>query len=64
VLFFAADWSDESKLMQDVVEELIKNEKYQSTVRFLQIEAEKFEDISIKYNVEVVPSFIFLKVRC
>ena len=63
MLFFAAEWSDESKLMQDVVDELIKNETYQNNVRFLQIEAEQFEDLSIKYNVEVVPSFIFLKVK-
>lgn len=62
MLFFAAEWSDESRLMQDVVNELIKNEKYQNTVRFIHIEAEQFEELSIRYDVEVVPSFIFLKV--
>ena len=31
-------------------------------VQFLQIEAEEFEEISLKYSVDAVPYFIFIKV--
>jgi len=61
VLFFAADWSDESKLMESVVNELAKDEKFKNIVRILQVEAEVHENISIRYNVEVVPTFVFLQ---
>lgn len=63
VLFFGADWSDESKLMQGVVEEILKNEKLSRTVRFIQVDAEEYEDISIGFDVEAVPTFVFLKNR-
>ena len=48
--------------MGDVLNELIKDEKFKN-VNFIRIEAEDFESISSNYNVEVVPTFIFLKVR-
>ena len=49
--------------MQDVVNELVKDHKYKNAVRILQIEAELFEDLAIRYNVEVVPTFVFLRVK-
>jgi thiol-disulfide isomerase/thioredoxin len=61
VVFFAAEWSDESKLMENVINELAKDEKYKNIVRILQVEAEIHENISIRYNVEVVPTFVFLQ---
>ena len=63
MLFFGAEWSEESKLMAEVLSELAKDAKYQSNTRFLQIEAEDNEQISIKYGIEAVPSFVFLKVN-
>lgn len=62
VLFFSAQWSDESKLMSDVAEEMVKSEKVSRTTKFIQIEAEDFEDLSMKFNVEAVPTFVLLKV--
>ena len=61
VVFFAAEWSDEIKLMENVINELAKDEKYKNIVRILQVEAEIHENISIRYNVEVVPTFVFLQ---
>ena len=61
VVFFAAEWSDESKLMENVINELAKDEKYKNIVKILQVEAEIHENISIRYNVEVVPTFVFLQ---
>ena len=62
VLYFAAHWSDECKLMSEVIKELGKDEKnHGGLARFLEIEAEDNEELSIKYGVEAVPSFVFLK---
>ncbi len=63
VVFFSAEWSDESKLMSDVVGELVKSEQISRTTRFIQLEAEEFENISLMYNVEAVPTFVLLRVR-
>lgn len=61
VLFFSAQWSDESKLMGDVAEEMVKTEKVSRTTKFIQIEAEDFEDLSMKFDIEAVPTFVLLK---
>lgn len=62
VLFFSAEWSDESKLMGEVVMELLKSEKVTRTAKFLQLEAEEYEEISMNYDVEAVPTFVFIRV--
>ena len=62
MLCFAANWSDESKHMLEIVSLLSQEEKNKSLLRFLEIEAEDYEDLSVKYGIEVVPTFIFTKV--
>lgn len=61
MLFFNASWSEECKLMSDIIGELGKDAKVQSQARFLVIEAEDHEDVTIKYEVDAVPSFVFIK---
>ncbi|CAF0709640.1 unnamed protein product [Brachionus calyciflorus] len=61
VLFFAANWSDESKLMNNVLQELSKDERNKNVLRVLEVEAEDFEEISIKYGIEAVPTFVLIK---
>lgn len=49
--------------MNDVVNELIKDNLFNNgSVKFVQIEAEDFEKISLDYSVEAVPTFVFIKV--
>jgi hypothetical protein len=48
--------------MSGVLEELVKDDKNEKMIRFLEIEAEDNEDLSIKYAIEAVPSFVFLRV--
>jgi hypothetical protein len=62
VVFFSAEWSEESKLMADVVGEMVKSEQLSRTTRFVQLDAEEFEETSMKYNVEAVPTFVLLRV--
>lgn len=61
VLFFSAEWSEESKLMSDVVVEMLKSSQINQSTRFIQLDAEQFEDISLNYDVEAVPTFVFLR---
>ncbi len=49
--------------MSNVIGEFNKDDTYRNLVRFLEIEAEDNEDLSIKYGIEAVPSFVFLRVR-
>ena len=63
MLFFTANWSDECKMMSDVVTLVAQDEKYKPVLRFLEIEAEDYEQQSVSYAVEAVPTFVFIKVR-
>jgi thioredoxin-related protein len=49
--------------MSNVIVELGKDDAHRNLVRFLEIEAEDNEELSIKYGVEAVPTFVFLKVN-
>lgn len=62
MIFFAAHWSEESKLMSSILQEMCKDEASKVSLRVLEIEAEDFEEISINYGVEAVPTFILVKV--
>jgi thioredoxin-like negative regulator of GroEL len=63
VLFFSANWSEECKQMLEVFNELSKDKKITEKLRVLEIEAEEHEDITLKYGIDVVPSFVFVNVR-
>ena len=41
---------------------MCKDEASKVSLRVLEIEAEDFEEISINYGVEAVPTFILVKV--
>ncbi|KAG2174526.1 hypothetical protein INT44_006789 [Umbelopsis vinacea] len=58
VLNFWASWAEPCKQMNDVFKELA--DKFPA-VKFVQIEAENFPDISEQFEVESVPSFIVVK---
>lgn len=47
--------------MSDVVVEMLKSSQINQSTRFIQLDAEQFEDISLNYAVEAVPTFVFLR---
>ena len=47
--------------MSDIINELGKDAKVQAQAKFLVIEAEDHEEVTIKYEVDAVPSFVFIK---
>ncbi|GFT44988.1 glutaredoxin-3 [Nephila pilipes] len=59
ILYFYVDDSAECNQMSDVITELSKNEE--DNVAIIKINASKDDEISKKYNVASVPSFIFLR---
>lgn len=60
VVHFSAAWTPQCKQMDDVISELAKDVSL-STIKFLKLEAEDVPELSIRYKVEAVPTFIFLK---
>nr|XP_002127851.1 glutaredoxin-3 [Ciona intestinalis] len=58
VVHFWAPWAEQCKQMNDVMEELAKKN---TNVVFLTIEAEELPEVSVKYEIEAVPTFIFIK---
>jgi Thioredoxin len=61
LLYFWAPWAEPCKQMTEVVVELSR--KYPRLLS-LHIEAEEQSDISESFDIESVPSFIILRVRC
>lgn len=60
VLHFSAAWAPQCKQMNDVMEELSKDSQY-TNVQFAKLEAEDVPEISEKYEITAVPTFLFIK---
>ncbi|XP_035675031.1 glutaredoxin-3-like [Branchiostoma floridae] len=58
VVHFWADWAQQCAQMNDVMVELAKEHLQ---VKFVKVEAEAVPDISERYEVAAVPTFIFIK---
>jgi hypothetical protein len=49
--------------MKHYFSELANDKKMSNSLKVLEVEAEEYEEISMKYGIEAVPSFLFLKVN-
>uniref|UniRef100_A0A1A9W8I7 Uncharacterized protein n=1 Tax=Glossina brevipalpis TaxID=37001 RepID=A0A1A9W8I7_9MUSC len=58
VLLFSAEWADQCKQVEDVMEDLGK--MLGDKLRFVKITAEDFPEISMKHQIDAVPTVIFL----
>lgn len=61
LLYFWAPWAEPCKQMTEVVDELSR--KYPKLLS-LKIEAETQSDISESFDIQSVPTFVILQVRC
>lgn len=59
VLYFRADWAPECKQVDDLMPDLVKDEDLKRTI-FYKVDAEKLEEISLKFEVTSVPTFVIL----
>ncbi|XP_022220090.1 glutaredoxin 3 [Drosophila obscura] len=57
VALFAADWAEQCAQVKDVLEELSK--LLGDKLQFISLNAEQFPEISIKHQIEAVPTVIF-----
>lgn len=60
VVHFAADWAEQCKQVDDVMDTLSKQPEY-ATVKFAKCLAEELADISLKYNIEAAPTVILFR---
>jgi len=60
VLHFWAPWAEACNQMNGVLSELAKGNEYPN-LKFLKIEAESVPEVSLRYNIIAVPTFIFVK---
>lgn len=60
VVHFSATWAPQCQQMNDVMAELAKDTQF-SNVKFVKLEAEDLPEVSEKYGISAVPTFIFLK---
>jgi len=60
VLNFWAQWSEPSKALNTVFEQLAQQHNAPG-VRFASVEAEEVGDVTEKYGIDAVPAFVFLK---
>jgi len=58
VVHFSAEWADQCTQMNDV---LVEISKQHSNVKYLVIDAENLSEISLEYEIEAVPTFLFMK---
>lgn len=59
VVHFYADWASQCGQMNDVMEELSNQAEFEG-VKFFKILAEEVPDISIKYKITAVPTFLLI----
>ncbi|BFF93780.1 glutaredoxin 3 [Drosophila madeirensis] len=57
VALFAADWAEQCAQVKDVLEELSK--LLGDKLQFISLNAEQFPEISMKHQIEAVPTVIF-----
>lgn len=59
-MHFAADWAEQCKQVDDVMDTLSKQPEY-ANVKFTKCLAEDLTEISLKYNVEAAPTIILFR---
>ena len=59
---FYATWCGPCKKMSKIIEE--QCEKYHKYIHFVKVDVDKVVDLSDKYNVISLPTFLFFKVGC
>ncbi|KAG0431296.1 hypothetical protein HPB47_021926 [Ixodes persulcatus] len=59
VLYFRADWAPQCKQVDDLMPDLVKDKELDRT-SFYKVDAEQVQELSLKYGVASVPSFVIL----
>ncbi|XP_064631392.1 glutaredoxin-3-like [Lineus longissimus] len=60
VVHFSAEWSKQCEQMNEVLAEIMKDVP-SVNIKFIVVEAEGLPEVSQKYEIEAVPTFVFIK---
>ncbi|CAN7944419.1 unnamed protein product [Ixodes pacificus] len=60
VLYFRADWAPQCKQVDDLMPDLVKDKELDRTSFYKVVDAEQVQELSLKYGVASVPSFVIL----
>lgn len=61
VILFSADWAEQCTQISDVLSDLAKKPEYAESLQFLNVPAEELSDISLKHQIEAVPTVLFVR---
>ena len=63
IVDFFASWCGPCQMLGPVFEEVASNEKYVNKIQFIKIDIDKEDSLALDYNVEVVPTLVFIKEK-
>lgn len=61
MVLFSADWAEQCAQILDVVTDLSKKSEYASVLQFLNVPAEELSEVSMKHQIEAVPTVLFIR---
>ena len=61
VIDFFAEWCGPCKMMKPIIEELIEENKDNDKIKILTIDVDQRPEISSRYDIMSIPSFLFIK---
>lgn len=61
MVLFSADWAEQCAHILDVITDLSKKPEYAAAIEFLNVPAEDLSDVSMKHEIEAVPTVLFVR---
>lgn len=61
VILFSAEWADQCAQILDVLNDLSNKPEYSAQIQFLNVPAEELSELSLKHQIEAVPTVLFIQ---
>lgn len=61
VILFSADFAEQCAQIWDVLSDLAQKPEYAASLQFLNVPAEELSEISLKHQIEAVPTVLFVR---
>lgn len=61
VVLFSAEWAEQCTQILDVLTDLSKKPEYAAAIQFLNVPAEELSEVSLKHQIEAVPTVLFIR---
>lgn len=60
-MLFSAEWAEQCTQILDVLTDLSKKPEYVAAIQFLNVPAEELSEVSMKHQIEAVPTVLFIR---